>query len=802
MWQPSGRVPSISRKQELDFKSETFVRQSTCFFQFSSNNYHNNSLPALVNGLMSEKLQELLKLKSGGAYVPPAKLRALMAEVELEKNSEEFQKLDWEKLKKKINGAINKMNKGNLKTIVVDLFRLNLERGRGLLCTSLIRGQNLSNEFTDVCASLVCVINTKIPDIGELLINRLVTRYKRFFRREDKSGCRSSILFLAHLAIFHVCSYSLIMEIVDQLLKDPNDFTIERVVETLDTIGGLLADEEEVWFDRVKGILRNVLTENIVNPRSQFLIEGLFDKLRENRLGGSSIDSELDLVEEDDYVCHDFSLGSRTNTQDNLDIFHYEENYKENNEKYNELKHDILGSEDEHDTDENVDDIDVNSDFASDNDASDTGSDNAESDEESEQRVTVQIKDLTEQEQTNFQKNVYLTIMSSMGPEEAAHKLLKLPPIDPARKEYMLVDMVVKCCAQEKVYSKYYGIIGEILAVVSKKWKDSFYELFKDNYLNCHRYETSLLRNLGAFWGHMLASDKIGWECLEVVKLNENETTSSGRIFIKFVFQRLVEELGYTHLIERIEESYIQPFISGIFPHEDAEHMRFSINYFTAIGMGKLTDRMRETLEHLPVDVPAIDDMPADLSDSSRGRSSSRSSYSSRSSSFSRSRSRSRSASEAEGYPIHSNTKESTQERGRPRSRSASPSRREASFSRSRSGTPSGRASVSQHGDESEVNTNDRAETPTGPRGYNHDVYYDHRDGGRGRGRGNYRGGYRGTYRGNYRGRDRNGYRNNSTNNDYGRGGSNRGQGRGNYRAYNSSYDDRRFDNHRDEARR
>ena len=51
---------------------------------------------------------EMLTSKTGGAYIPPAKLR-MMQKTMSDKTGVEFQRLSWEALKKSINGLINKV---------------------------------------------------------------------------------------------------------------------------------------------------------------------------------------------------------------------------------------------------------------------------------------------------------------------------------------------------------------------------------------------------------------------------------------------------------------------------------------------------------------------------------------------------------------------------------------------------------------------------------------------------------------------------------------------------------------------
>ena len=144
------------------------------------------------------KKDDLLTTKTGGAYIPPAKLRMMQKNI-TDKSSEAYQRLAWEALKKSINGLINKVNSPNIAVIVRELFAENIVRGRGLLCQSIIQAQTASPTFTHVYAALAAIINTKFPNIGELLLKRLILNFKRGFKRNDKTRCTSSVRFIAHM---------------------------------------------------------------------------------------------------------------------------------------------------------------------------------------------------------------------------------------------------------------------------------------------------------------------------------------------------------------------------------------------------------------------------------------------------------------------------------------------------------------------------------------------------------------------------------------------------------------------------
>jgi len=129
---------------------------------------------------------KLTSSRSGGVYMPPARLRALQAAASQDRSSAEYQRLSWDALRKSITGIVNRVNVGNIKHIVPELFSENLIRGRGLFARSIMKAQAASLPFTPVFAALVSIINTKLPMIGELLLHRLISQFRRAFKRNDK----------------------------------------------------------------------------------------------------------------------------------------------------------------------------------------------------------------------------------------------------------------------------------------------------------------------------------------------------------------------------------------------------------------------------------------------------------------------------------------------------------------------------------------------------------------------------------------------------------------------------------------
>jgi len=78
-------------------------------------------------------------------------------------------------------------------------------------------------------------------------------------------------------------------------------------------------------------------------------------------------------------------------------------------------------------------------------------------------------------------------------------------------------------------------------------------KIFIDSYATVHRLETNKLRNVARFFAHLLFTDSISWTVLSTIHLNEEETTSSSRIYIKILFQELAEHMGLNNLNARVQ---------------------------------------------------------------------------------------------------------------------------------------------------------------------------------------------------------------------------------------------------------
>ncbi|KAL9061587.1 MAG: hypothetical protein Q9162_000119 [Coniocarpon cinnabarinum] len=529
--------------------------------------------------------KDFLSLRSGGAYIPPARLRAMQASITQDKKSEDFQRLAHDARKKSINGLVNKLNIGNIKAICEESFNEDLIKARGLLCQSLLKAQAASLSFTSVYAAYVTVITSKLPIIGELLQNRLVNRWAKAFKRNDKAVCVSSTHFLAHLCNQDVVSYIVLANMLQMLLEKPTDDSVEIAVNLMRELGQHLEESNMPIANLLYDRLRQILQESDLEKRTLYAIEVLFQIRRDRYANNPAIPEGLDIVPDEDKVTLEAVPPDqflKTDPQTSLNIFKYDADYESNEASWKKMRDEIFGEGSD----------------GEDESGSEAGSESESEDESDAEAHAQDVKDMTADELVQLRRRIYLTITSSSAFEEATHKLMKIPL--PVGKEQELPQMLVETCSQRPTYEKFFGFIGQRLSEIRRDMREQFEQAFTHYYESIHRYDNNRLRAIAQFFAHLLGTEAIGWYVFQCVIMTEEDTTASSRIFIKILFEGLVEEMGMKKLQAKTTDAHLRPYYNGIFPMDSQKNTRFAINYFTSIKMGALTEEMRAALVNMP----------------------------------------------------------------------------------------------------------------------------------------------------------------------------------------------------------
>ncbi|ETW56070.1 hypothetical protein PFUGPA_02114 [Plasmodium falciparum Palo Alto/Uganda] len=564
--------------------------------------------------------------KAGGVYIPPFKLERLKTEV-TNKKSVLYQKQEWMKLKKKINNIVNKVNIDNISEVCYELFECNLIRGKGLFSRALIHAQLSSPAFTNVFTCLLCIVNSKFPNIGLLTIQRIILHFRRAYKRNDKILCFNTVKFIAHMINQRIVHEIVGLQLCSLLLQNITNDSVQVCTYFLAEVGELYTNICRKGLDIIFDRLKDIIQEGQINIKTQYDIEKLWNYRKNNFKDFPSVHDDLNLIDEEDKIVHEIDiLDESFNSQEELNIFR-EVPYEQYEEEENEWKHiseELLFGDDSADEKKNKktkkqkkkeknesereneseneseseklgnDDLDENNNSSEDSEAEKSDSNDDDEDENNDSDNHEEIHDMTEQYLINLRKNVYLSIMSSLSYEECVHKLLKLN----IKKGYEIeiCNMLIDCCCMEKTFQKFYALQAERLCKLKKIYQENFEKCFDNSFNTAHRLETAKLRNCSKFFAHLLYTDAISWSIFKIIKLTEEDTTSSTRIFIKILLQELTNNLGLQAFYHKINHPAISPFLIGLFPTNNAQNIRFCINFFTAIGLGALTSSLRKLL--------------------------------------------------------------------------------------------------------------------------------------------------------------------------------------------------------------
>jgi uncharacterized membrane protein YesL len=106
----------------------------------------------------------------------------------------------------------------NGRQIVPELLRTSFV-GEGLFARSIMKAQDASLPFTPVFSALVAIINTKLPQVGELVLTRVISQFKKSFKWNNKVGFYLFMIGLFqtnYLHFFVIRSF-----VIPQLLSSP-----------------------------------------------------------------------------------------------------------------------------------------------------------------------------------------------------------------------------------------------------------------------------------------------------------------------------------------------------------------------------------------------------------------------------------------------------------------------------------------------------------------------------------------------------------------------------------------------------
>ena len=470
-------------------------------------------------------------------------------------SSQKEQLEEWHASKDIIEYAIKSLDSKNILQSVEALIDVNLLRHQRLLVATVL-GVQCETDKAAALAALVKILNGFIPSIGYMTGRECVLRLVDGIFRKDSTVYYNMIELLSFLIRDEVMSEGVAFALIYFLLGEANDESISIACYIMCSFGKLLQEFDKESEADIAEKLRVIYENPHTNKETYSALSKFFDK-RRLLYNGQQWNIDFPFVESNVHnIVVDFS--TQTPCID-LDTFKVDEDPEQTNVKYSGIRAEIIEA------------------FF----------------EKKENKSS--INDMTDADKTAFKKKIYLILKGSLSGDEAAHKILKLKL--KASEKTLVADIVARACSQEATYSKFYGILTERLCSFHDSWRNSFANTFYNDYECMSDNDPSNIRNLGKFWGHALATDCIPFEVFKAVHMNERDSNAANRVFLKFLFHDLVLDMGIDKLKSKFDEPDLQDHLVNLFPNKEYDDIMFSINYFTAIGLGPLTDRMRSTLQ-------------------------------------------------------------------------------------------------------------------------------------------------------------------------------------------------------------
>lgn len=236
--------------------------------------------------------------------------------------SDEYQRSAWNELRLSIRRLIFRLHIRNLEIIAQELFNINIIRGRGLLCTLIIQAQKASPELTNCYAAFVAIINSKFPEIGELLIKRLIHEFFSGIQRKLTVQTVAAARFLAHLTNQRICHKMLALEMLTYLVRGPTNCKIEAAIEFVSCCGRRLQTLSPTGLSSFyKHLERIRAIENLGGPIMDTIAMAF-----ERRDNGFLVDVEnetYEIVRREDQRTHIVTLDQELDAQFPLGVYGY-----------------------------------------------------------------------------------------------------------------------------------------------------------------------------------------------------------------------------------------------------------------------------------------------------------------------------------------------------------------------------------------------------------------------------------------------------------------------------------------------
>ncbi|XP_062424816.1 nucleolar MIF4G domain-containing protein 1 isoform X2 [Rhea pennata] len=439
---------------------------------------------------------------SATKYVPPQVRKA--QEAVDDKKREELGRL-----KKMVNGLINRLSEPNLSSISGQLEELYMANSRkdmnetltDILMNACVTAVAMPTRLMMEHVLLVSILHHTVGiEVGAHFLEAVVKKFDEVYKSDaEGKECENLFALIAHLYNFHVVHSLLIFDILKRLVSTFTEKDIELILFLLKNVGFSLRRDDPLalkeLISEAQGKANTVEKKLQDQTRVRFMLETML-ALRNNdmrKIPGYDPEPVEKLRKLQRTLVHNSGSGKETQLRVSLESL---------------LNADKVGRW-----------WIVGSSWSGAPMIEDTNS-------KTQQKlhigkVSSKIMELARKQRmnTDIRRGIFCVLMTSEDFLDAFEKLLKLGLKDQQERE--IVHIILYCCLQEKTYNPFYAFLASKFCEYERRFQMTFQFSIWDKIRDLGNLSTTAVSNLISLLVHLLRTKSLPLSVLKVIEFSE-----------------------------------------------------------------------------------------------------------------------------------------------------------------------------------------------------------------------------------------------------------------------------------------
>ncbi|EPQ04573.1 Nucleolar MIF4G domain-containing protein 1, partial [Myotis brandtii] len=439
--------------------------------------------------------------ENAGKYLPPHVLRA-------EETVATQKREERERLKKHVQGLINRLSEPNMASISGQLEELYMAHSRkdmndtltGILMSACAPGTAMPGRLVMEHVLLVSTLHHTVGiEVGAHFLEAVVRKFDDIYKKgTEGKECDNLFTIIAHLYNFHVVQSLLIFDILKKLIGTFTEKDIELILLMLRNVGFSLRKDDALS-------LKELITETQAKAsgagskfqdqtRIRFMLETMLALKNNDMRKIPGYDPEP--VEKLRKLQRALVRGAGSGTESQLRVSWDSVLNAEQTGRWW-----IVGS-------------------------AWSGAPMISSQQKAPQKplagmVSAKMLELARKQRmnTDVRRNIFCTIMTSEDFLDAFEKLLKLGLKDQQERE--IVHVLMDCCLQEKTYNPFYAFLAGKFCDYERRFQMTFQFSIWDKFRDLENLPATNFSNLVYLVAHLLKTKSLPLSILKVIEFSE-----------------------------------------------------------------------------------------------------------------------------------------------------------------------------------------------------------------------------------------------------------------------------------------